>query len=77
MSPIFQNIYFTKFIRQRLTQIEAGMNKLFTRCSILVNESLLRVHPFRSSKHNNNTISFDCARGVLLVEWLKSTEASA
>jgi len=76
MSPIFQNNYFTKLIRCRLTQIETAINKLFAKCSVPVNDNLPRAHPFGSLKNNNNTIGFDCARGVLLVDWFETTEAS-
>lgn len=77
MSPILKIIYFTKLPSHRLTQIQAGTNKLFARCFVLGNDILRRVYSFGSLKHKNNAINFDCARGVLPMGWFESTKAIA
>ena len=76
MSSIFHNIYFTKYLSPRLAQIEAGMNKLFARCSVLVNDIQWRSYPFGFWKLKNNTISFNCVRGVLAMKGLGLTKVS-
>jgi hypothetical protein len=76
MSSIFHNIYLTKYLISRLAQIEVGMNKLFARYSVLVNNIQWCSYPFRSWKLKNNKISFNCARGVFAMKGLGFTKVS-
>ena len=76
MSSIFYNIDFTKYLRPTLAQIEVEMNKLFARCSVLVNDLQRCSYPFGSWKLKNNTIGFNCVRGVLAMKGLGLTKVS-